>query len=79
MLGNGRAHALYPGGEDVALWYGLKQCDGRPGGEHGRVLLLLLLGRERRGGVLGAVVLGGWGRQRNLDNRTGSDLCYQRV
>lgn len=75
MLGNWGAHALYPGGENVALWYRLKQCDGRPSGEHGGVLLLR---RERRGGVLG-----GWSRRWNLSRRTRSDLqlrlCCRRV
>lgn len=68
MLGDGGAHALNPGGEDVALWYLLKDRDWGV-----LLLLLLLLCRENRS-ILGAVVLGHRCRRWNLDHRTSSDL-----
>lgn len=58
MLCDRRAHTLYPGCEDVALWYRLKKRDRSPRREH-RGVLLLLLNYRWSGGVLGAVVLGG--------------------
>lgn len=79
VLGDRRAYTLYPGGEDVALWYLLKQRDRRPRGEHGGVLLCCRWSAK----VLRAVVLGGRCRRWNLDHWTRSLLlllrCCQRI
>lgn len=65
VLGDRRAHTVYTGGEDVALWYLLKKRDRCLCGEHGRVLL-------------SSRVLGG--RHRNLDHWTRLLLhCCQRI